>query len=110
MNNIAMSRAAAALLRALLDRAGSERNRILLSEIRSYDWQSLTFTGERHVIFLRVPGADADAIVDMLTRGLEEAEFLIPGQIVADIRVAGAPIREKDGSLTIAMEALTITE
>jgi len=56
MMKLGMSPAAAGLLRALLMRAGVERNRILLSDFRSTDWRSLTFTGERHRIDLRIPG------------------------------------------------------
>ncbi|GAA3909036.1 hypothetical protein GCM10022276_29130 [Sphingomonas limnosediminicola] len=42
--------------------------------------------------------------------GLEDAEFSIPGQIVADVTVFGKPVREPDGSTTITIEALTIGE
>ena len=88
MMKLAMSPAAAALLRALLARAGVERDRILLTQFRSVDWNSLTFSGER----------------------LDDAEFAIPGQIVADITVAGSPVRSADGSLSIKIEALTVAE
>ncbi len=46
MMKLAMSPAAAGLLRALLGRAGLDRNRILLTEFRSTDWHSLTLAGE----------------------------------------------------------------
>ena len=110
MNRIAMSRAASALLRALLSRAGCEADRILLSDVRSVDWQSLTLTGERHTIALRVAGPDAEAIGRALAAGLEEAEFAIPGQIVADIGVAHGPVVGNDGAIALAIEALTIAE
>lgn len=110
MLKMAMSSAASGLLRALLERMGDQADRILLSEFHSVDWQSLTFAGERHVLTLRVPGPDADRIVGIFTCGIEDAEFSIPGQIVADIAVAGAPIRALDGSVTLAIEALTVAE
>jgi len=47
--NMAMSSAACGPLRALLRRSGDQADRILLSEIQSVDWQSLTFAGERHL-------------------------------------------------------------
>lgn len=56
MNRIAMSAAASALLRALIARAGVTSDRILLTEVHSTDWQSLTFMGERHRLQLRVTG------------------------------------------------------
>lgn len=110
MLKMALSRAASGLLRALLERIGDQSDRILLSEIQSVDWQSLTFTGETHWMRLRVPGPNADIIVGQLTDGIEDAEFSIPGHLVADIAVAGAPIRMLDGSVTLAIEALTIAE
>ena len=110
MMKLAMSPAAAGLLRALLNRAGVDRNRILLTEFRSTDWRSLTFAGERHRIDLRIPGPNAAAIADMLTRDLGEAEFSLPGHIVADIAVYGAMIRHADGAIGLTIEALTVEE
>ncbi len=110
MLNIVMSRAASGLLRALLERAGNQRDRVLLSEIHSVDWQSLTFAGERHVIRLRIAGPGAERLVGAFLDGVEEAEFSIPGQIVADIAVAGLSDRAPDGSVSLAIEALTVVE
>jgi hypothetical protein len=107
---MALSRAASGLLRALLLRIGDRRDRILLSGIESVDWQSLVFVGERHVLQLRIPGPDADLLVGRLIDGIEEAEFAIPGQIVADIAVGGVPARAFDGSITLAIEALTVAD
>jgi hypothetical protein len=41
---------------------------------------------------------------------LEDAEFSIPGVIVADIAVAGAPVAAADGSVAITVEALTVSD
>ena len=108
MNRIAMSPAASALLRCLTGRARVPRDRILLSEIYSVDWRSLTFTGERHEIELRIPGPDSRLVVDRMCDGLEDAEFSIPGVIVADIALAKPPALAPDGSVTITIEALTV--
>ena len=110
MNRISMSAAASALLRALIGRAEVPRNKILLSDAQSVDWRSLTFAGERHEFDLRVQGPDLRAIVDRMCRGLEDAEFSIPGIIVADIAVVGAPIAALDGSTSLTIEALTVSE
>jgi len=107
---MAMSAAALGLLRALVERAALPRDRILLSEWRSVDWQSLTFLGERHHVELRIAGPDADTAAGRLTKDLGNAEFAIPGQIVADIGVLAEPRREDDGSITLRLEALTIAE
>ena len=85
MMKLALSPAAAGLLRALVARAGTSRDRILLTEFRSVDWQSLTFIGERHEMELRIPPTEAHLIADRICDGIAEAEFALPGQIVADI-------------------------
>ena len=108
MNRIPMSPAASALLRCLTGRARVVRDRILLSDVYSVDWRSLTFTGERHELELRIPGPDALLVVERMCGGLEDAEFSIPGIIVADIALAGTPSVAPDGSATITIEALTV--
>jgi hypothetical protein len=110
MMKMVMSRAARALLRALVARAGIERDRILLTEIRSTDWQSLTFTGERHEISLRLTGADCAAAAERMSSGLEDAEFRIPGLLVADIGLARAARQATDGAVELVIEALTVVE
>lgn len=110
MMSLAMSPAAANLLRAIMARARVSRDRILLSDAKSVDWQSLTFVGERHHFQLRVPGRDSREVVERLCDGLEDAEFSIPGQIVADINIVGEPVRSSDGSTSLWIEALTVSE
>lgn len=110
MNKLPMSNAASALMRALIARAGVPRDRILLTEVQSADWQSLTFSGERHHIALRVTGSDSATAVSRMCEGLEDAEFSIPGIIVADIAIVGQPKRGLDLSTAIAIEALTVSD
>jgi hypothetical protein len=108
MNRIAISRAASALMRALVARSGAPRDRILLSDARSTDWQSLTFTGEHHQLQFRIPAPRSAAFADKMCAGLEDAEFSLPGVVVADIAIIGRPCTGFDGSTTVAIEALTI--
>jgi hypothetical protein len=110
MNRIAMSAAASGVLRALIARARVPRDRILLTEVHSIDWQSLTFVGERHHFSLRITGPDSDAVIDRMCDGLEDAEFSVPDQIVADIAVLGQPVPASDGSTSLVIEALTVAE
>jgi len=110
MMKLALSPAAAGLLRALIGRAGVDRDRILLTDFRSVDWQSLTFVGERHEMELRISGRDAQSVAVRLTDGLCDAEFSIPGQILADIGLRQPLSNGGDGSVTIHLEALTIAE
>lgn len=110
MNRLPMSQAGAALLRALLARALVNSDRILLTEYRSIDWQSLTFVGERHQMRFRIPGPDAEEIFARMAGDLADSEFAIPRRIVADILVFGSPTREDDGAICFSIEALTIDE
>ena len=110
MKSLACSPAAAGLLRALFVRTGPDRDRFLLSAVQSTDWQSLTFTGERHRIDLRIAGPGADSLLQRFSDGIGEAEFAVPGQIVADVSVSGAAEGMPDGSLMVRIEALTISE
>ena len=80
-----MSAAASLLLRSLMARAGLSRDRIFISKFRSVDWQSLTFTGERHEIGLRLPAPGAAEALARLGDGLAEAEWTLQGHLVADI-------------------------
>jgi hypothetical protein len=106
----ALSQAAGALVRALGARAGVGRDRILLTDVHSTDWQSLTFTGERHQIGLRVTGRDSGQAVARMCEGLEDAEFSIPGIIVADLCLVGSPARTPHGDTELMIEALTVSE
>ncbi|HWI87857.1 MAG TPA: hypothetical protein VNS11_01240 [Sphingomicrobium sp.] len=110
MNRIAMSAAASGLIRSLIGRAAVPRHRILLTDIRSIDWQSLTLMGERHEFQLRVTGADSAIVVERMCAGLDDAEFSISGQIVADIAIVGDPATNGDGSTSVSIEALTIAD
>ena len=110
MMKLTLSPAAAGLLRALRGRAGVERDRILLTQFRSTDWQSLTFIGERHEMELRLPSPDASRLADLLTHDLENAEFAIPGQIVAEVALERPRIVNADGSISLFLAALTIAE
>lgn len=104
-----LSPAAAGLLRGLLARSGADRTSVLLTEVRSVDWRSLTFDGERHEIALRLTGPDAARAADAMLTGIEDHEFALPRTIVADISVAGRCVGLDDGSVSIAIEALTIS-
>jgi hypothetical protein len=105
-----MSSAAAALLRALAARSGVERNRILLTDAHSTDWQSLTFTGERHQLSLRITGDDSGDVAERMCDGVEECEFTISRVVVADIAVVGTRGRAPDGATELVIEALTIAD
>ena len=108
MMRLAMSQAGSGLLRAIVRRAGIPRDRILLTSWHSTDWQSLTFTGERHELTLRIAGPGSHEAATRLSDGIEDAEIPIPGHVVADIALRGHPKMEDDGSVLIEFEALMV--
>ena len=59
---------------------------------------------------LRILGPDPEEATRRLIDGLEDAEFAIPGQIVADIAITDSPKNRADGSIELGLEALTIAE
>ena len=109
MSGAPLSAAAALLLRSLLARAGLEQDRMFLSKFRSIDWQSLTFTGERHEIGLRLRGPDAGDALARLRDGLADAEWALHGHVVADILIV-ATTTASDGSIDVDLEALTLSD
>ena len=72
--------------------------------IRSHErpWASVTFSGARHWITLHVPSDRAG----VLAAELPEANFSLPGQLVADLAITATQDLEADTQLDI--EALTV--
>jgi hypothetical protein len=110
MSGPVLSSAAAGLLRGLIARSGASRSEILLTEVSSTEWRSLTFDGERHQIGMRFVGLSARQKADRLADGIEDHEFTIPGAIVVDVAICGRCVGMTDGSVSLAIEALTIRE
>lgn len=109
MMKLAMSRACSSLLRQLIARSRLAGERILLTHLRTTEWRSLTFDGERHEICLSLRGVDAAEGADRLCAGIEDAEFNLSGAIVAEIAVR----RRQDapsGDVDLELEALTIAD
>jgi hypothetical protein len=102
--------AAIALFRLLAERAGLPPDRTLLSAVETVEWRSLTLSGERHLIGLRLTGADAARAAAALCDGLEDAELPMRGLFVADIAVERPVKRSADGAFDIRIEALTIRD
>lgn len=103
-----LSSSAAGLLRALIARSGAERSKVLLTQVRTVDWRSLTFDGERHEFAMRFTGPNAAIEAERMLSGIEDHEFSLHAAIVADVHVAGRCAGLDDGSVSVALEALTI--
>jgi D-Tyr-tRNAtyr deacylase len=106
-----LSSAGGALLRALYAKVENERGKILLTSWTTVDWQSLTFAGERHQASFTITGDDAAGLAARWTGGLDEADLpLGGGRFVADLEVMRCGPPAPDGSVTVELEALTLTD
>ncbi len=73
-----------------------------MAATRERPWASVTFTGARHWFALSVGPARAETVAT----ALPEAEFDLPGHLVADLVVTG---KRPDGDRVILeIEALTV--
>ena len=68
-------------------------------------WASATFTGARHRITLV---GERSAALDSWLAALPEAEFMLRGHLVADIKLVR--VRRAGAAATIAIEVLTVEE
>lgn len=109
MSRPPLSCAAAQLLRSLVARTGLNADRISVGRFLSVDWQSLTFTGERHELCLQLTGSDAATALARLRDRLSEVQWQLSGHVVADIVIVGETTA-RDGSIMVAIEALTLTD
>ena len=101
--------ATTALLRALTRRFGAPGGaELAVDELRSRAWASVTFTGARHEIGLRIEGESAWEAAGAFLDGLEAAEFALRGHLLADIEVVSQA--REPGRVRIALEALTVEE
>ena len=110
MNRPRMTAYATALLRCLLNRAGEDRNRVLLVHWTTIDWHSLTLEGERHQASFVISGAGALAFAQLWLAGLADAEFELARGFVADIGVTMGPQVREDGAVEIELSALTLDD
>jgi hypothetical protein len=92
----------AGLRRALAAMAPAE-----ICESSMSAWASATFTGARHIVVMEFAPDQADA-AEAFAAGLAEAEFALPGHIVADIAVASSATSAAGRQIMI--EALTVED
>lgn len=79
-----------------------------VEQIRSRPWASVTFSGARHELALRLAGPRAGEAAERLAACLDTAEFKLRGHIVADIALVTQETAE-DG-VRLRLEALTVEE
>ena len=97
-------RLARALRGALQDFAGEVR----IEGLTSIAWRSVTFSGARHHLRIRLEGVKAGAAADALLARMPEADFHLPDHVLADI-ASISDERDPDGSrVGLELEALTV--
>lgn len=87
---------------------------LVVEQVTSRPWSSATFDGERHRLDLRLHG-DAQTVGDALDRliaTLPDAEFEIPGQIVAEARLVSLSVDPDPNvaALALVIEVLTVVD
>ncbi|MFN7175295.1 MAG: hypothetical protein ACK4MX_00240 [Thermaurantiacus sp.] len=95
--------------------AGSSEPALVIEDFNSTPWASLTFTGRRHSIALRLTGPtmEVEAAYDRLVALLTEPAFELKGHFRAEIDVVDVDASiDLDGGMRMAVtvEALTIAE
>lgn len=94
--------AGAALRRALLTACAADDIVANIGNIRSREWASVTFSGMRHEVPLRLAGPGAEALI----AGLAEREFDLPGHILIDI--AATEVSHDGEGCDFVVGALTV--
>ena len=103
----ALSDATGALLRALAPALGPYGG-VSVEEVRSRSWASVTFSGARHDLALRIEGEGAEAAAERFLGGLDAAEFPLAGHVLADIALVSQ--ERRPGCVRLRLEALTVRD
>lgn len=87
---------------------------LVVENVASRPWSSATFDGERHRFELRLHG-NAVAVGDALDRLIEllpDAEFDLPGEIVAEAKLAAVRVDPDPGvaALALVVEVVTVVD
>lgn len=101
-------RAQAAILRAVAAIAAPLGARLVIKELRARDWASLTLTGARHELDVRLDGPGAAAAMAVLVERLPGESISIAGQIVAEAVVE--PGTADDDGVAMTICALVIND
>lgn len=98
--------ATAALIRAITTHLGDGAS---IAEIESRPWASVTFSGARHALTLRLEGTQAAARADTFLADLDLAEFTLRGHILADVALIAREDHD-EGHVRLRLEALTVED
>ena len=79
-----------------------------VDELASRPWASVTFSGARHLVSLRLEGAGAGAAADAFLDGLAERVFELNGHILADMTLVSDMRGDHGNRVRLTLEALTV--
>jgi hypothetical protein len=80
----------------------------VMEQVSSRAWASITFSGARHQLCLRLAGEGAKDAADGFVSGLCEADFHLPGHILADIALSSR--QDSADGVRLKLEALTVED
>jgi hypothetical protein len=101
-------RAQAAILRAVAAMALPFGARVVIEELRARDWASLTLTGTRHELDIRLDGPAAAAALAAVSAQMPHENITIAGQLVAELLVE--PGTADDQGVVLTLLALVIND
>ena len=94
-----------ALVRALERRIGGLAATLYAGPLTSRPWTSITFSGARLHLTLRIEGDEAGLAARTL-RSAEAEELQLNGHVLADLSIAETG--EEEGTLRLTLDALTV--
>lgn len=98
------------------DLSDRDKTILVVEDIQSTEWASLTFVGERHVLALRIDGDSAKvaAARAAIERSLADLELAVPGHFIAEIGAVShrqhATARPGDTGRSFRVEALVLRD
>lgn len=101
-------RVQAAILRAVAALAMPFGARVVIEELRARDWASLTLTGARHELDIRLDGPAAGPAMAAVAAQLPHETISIAGQLLAELLVE--PGTADEGGVALTLTALVIND
>lgn len=101
------AKAAAEIKRAIRSHFAGTGEAVVFEGMASRPWASVTFSGERHRLALRLSGPGAEAAADSFLDGLADRDFPLRGHVLADIEATGI---ERGAVIRLTLDALTVAE
>ena len=101
-------RVQAAILRAVAGLVAPLGVRLVIEELRCRDWASLTLSGGRHELDVRLDGPGGAAALARLQAEAPDLDIAIPGHILAELVVE--PGAADDAGVALTVNALVIRD